>query len=65
MSFIATFEERNQLTDNTSSMRFPEDCSEAKITNLHFPLISIDKNVITFEISMNHRRVSAMEIEKP
>ena len=48
-----------------SSMRFPENRRQAKISNLHFPLVSIDKNIITFEISMDHRRIMVMKIEKP
>ena len=48
-----------------SNIGFPENCCQAEISNLHFPLISIDKNIITFEISMNHRWVMAMKIEKP
>lgn len=47
-----------------SSMGFTENCSESEITNLHLPLIAIDKYVITLEISMNHRWVKAMEIKK-
>lgn len=54
----------NLFTYTTSSMRFPENCSKAKITDLDFALVTVDKNVITFEISMNHRGIMAMEIKK-
>ena len=47
------------------SMRFPENCSKSKITNLNLPLIPINKNIITLEISMDHRRLMAMQIMKP
>ena len=43
-------------TNTASSIRFSENCSEAKITNFDFPLVAIDENVITLEISMDHRR---------
>jgi hypothetical protein len=47
-----------------NSIRFAENCSEAKITNFDFSLVTIDENIITLEISMNHRRIMAMEIEE-
>jgi len=43
-------------------MRFTQDCSKAKITNLDFPLVPIDKNVVTLEVPMDNRRVMAVEI---
>ena len=46
------------------SMRFTKDCSEAKITNLDFPLVSINKNVVTLEVPVDNRGVMAMEIKK-
>jgi hypothetical protein len=46
-------------------MRLPENRSEAKITNLYFPLVPIDKDIVTLQISVDHRRVMAMKIEKP
>ena len=51
-----------QLTNTASSMRFTQDCSKAKITNLDFPLVPIDKNVVTLEVPMDNRRVMAVEI---
>lgn len=48
-----------------SSMGLAENCCQPKIPNLNFPLVSIDKNIITFKISMDHRWVTAMKIEKP
>lgn len=47
------------------SMRFPEDCCKSKITNLNFPLIPINKDIVTLEISMDYRRLMAMQIMKP
>lgn len=48
-----------------SSMGLADNCCQPKIPNLNFPLVSIDKNIITFKISMDHRWVMAMKIEKP
>ena len=47
------------------SMRFPEDCCKSKITNLNFPLIPVNKDIVTLEISMDYRRLMAMQIMKP
>jgi len=44
--------------------RFAENCSKAEITNFDFSLVTIDENIITLEISMDHRRVMAVEIDK-
>lgn len=60
-----TFKQLETLTNTTISMRFTEDSSEAKITNLDFTLVPIDENIVTLEISVDHRGVMAMEIEKP
>ena len=50
-------------TNTMSSMRLPEDSSQAKVTNLDFPLIPIDKDVITLEISVDYRWVMAVQIQ--
>jgi len=52
-------------TNTTSSIRFAENRSKAKITDFDFPLVAIDENVITLEISMDHRRIMAVQIQKP
>ena len=44
-------------------MRFPEDCSKAKVANLDLPLVPVDEDVVALEVSVNHRRIMAMEIE--
>ena len=46
-------------------MRFPKNRSEAKIANFDFPLVTIDKDIVTLEISVDDWRVMTMEIEKP
>lgn len=48
-----------------SSVRFSQNSSEAKISNFHFSLVSINKDVITLKISMDYRGIMAMKIEKP
>lgn len=58
-------EKLKYVTNTVSSMRFPKDCCKAKITNLHFSLVAIDKDIVTLEISVDHRRVTAVKIEKP
>jgi len=50
----------NKHTDTMRSMGFSKNCSQAKIPNFDFPLISIDKNIVTFEISMDNWWVMAM-----
>ena len=52
-------------TNAANNMRFTKNGSESKVTNLNFSLVSIDEDVITFEISMDDWRRTAMEIEKP
>lgn len=47
-----------------SSMRFSQNSSKPKISNFNFPLVSIDKNVITLKISMDYRGIMTMKIEK-
>jgi len=47
-----------------NSIRFTENFSKAEITNFDLSLVTIDENVITLEISMDHRRVMAVEIDK-
>jgi len=37
---------------------------QSEVTNLHLPLVSIDKNVIAFQIPMNNWRVMTMQVEK-
>ena len=45
-------------------MRFPEDSSKAKVANLDLALVPVDEDVVAFEVSVDHRRIVAMEIEK-
>lgn len=52
------------LTNTMSGMRFSQNSSKAKVANLDFPLVSIDENIVTLEISVNHRGVTAVKIEK-
>lgn len=52
-------------TNTTGSIRFSENRSKAKITDFDFPLVAIDENVITLEISVDHRRIMAVQIQKP
>ena len=54
-----------ELTNTMRRMRFPENRSKAKITNLDLALVPVDENVVTLEVSMNNRRIMAVEIEKP
>lgn len=54
-----------QLTDTVINMRFTEDCCKAKITNLDFPLVPIDKDVVALEVPVDNRGVAAVKIKKP
>lgn len=54
-----------KLTNTVSSIRFAEDSRKTKIADLHLALVAINEDVITLEVSMNHRRIKAMKIEEP
>lgn len=46
-------------------MGFPEDSSKPEIPNFDLPLITIDEDVVTLEVPVDHRGVTAMEIYQP
>jgi len=57
--------ENSILTNDTvSCICVVKNGSQSKITNFHLTMVAINKNVITLKISMNDRRVMAVEIEK-
>lgn len=47
------------------SLGLAENGGEAKISNLNFSLIPIDEDIVAFEISVDHRRIMAMEVDEP
>ena len=53
-------------TDDTSgSVAVPEHSCKTKIAYFDLTKMAINKDVITLEVSMDHRRVVAVEINKP
>lgn len=54
-----------RITYTTFGMGLAQDGGKAKITNFDFPLVSVDENVITLEVSVYNRRVVAMQVMKP
>ena len=52
------------LTNATLGVRFSQNGGEAEVANLDLALVSIDENVVTLEISVDHWRAKAVEIEK-
>lgn len=47
------------------SMWFSKHCRKAEITDFHLPLVAVDEDIVTLEISVDYRGIMAMEIEKP
>ena len=57
--------EVEEFTNNTmSSMRLTKNSSKSKIPNLHFPLVSINKYIVTFQIPVYYRGVMTVQVEK-
>lgn len=47
-----------------SSVGIPKDGSKAKVSNLNFTLIPIDKDIVALEVSVYNRGIMAVEIKK-
>ena len=45
-------------------MGLEKDCCQTKVSYLNFSLVSIDENIVTFQITMNNRWIVTMQIQK-
>lgn len=58
---LRTGSEINHITDDTPSSRLLHDNCQSKISNLNQSTISIDKNIIAFQVPMNNRRTVTVQ----
>ena len=60
------FRLRKLLTDHTMSrLSMPKNGRQSEIPDFYDAMISINEDVIAFEISVDHRRFVTMEVVEP
>ncbi len=56
---------RKPITNNTvSSMSLSQNSCKSKVTNLDFPLVAIDKDIVALEVTVYDRWVMTMKVKK-